>query len=306
MLLEEADEVGEAENFAFRLEQRRIGNFSLAESGSDLGDVSGIDVVFLRAELKVLAREEGTGRLELIERRAVEGSLRVEFACGLAERIARGGIPAVGLDRGDQLIDGSEETASRDSEKADPRNVDIHGLAVRDFNLRHRIVAIVIHTGSRGRIQGERLRLHLRAGEEVCPARPCVSDAKELLLNSLQLLCNRLPVACRETRVACLDAERDGLIGDANSRVQRRVRDLQRALQISDVALERVCRRLCCVVQHKCRRAGRVVGRRIDRPAGSKLEIGGVQLLLQTIETGKNIGNDIGTYADRHVSHLSC
>jgi hypothetical protein len=306
VLLKEADEVGKAENFAFRFEESGIGDLGLGETSGDLGDVGGVDVAFLRAELKTLAREECAGRLQLVEGRPVEGSLRIEFAGGLAKRVARGGYAGVGLDGSDQLIDGSEETSRGIEKKLIPRNVDIDGLAVRDFNLRHRTVAIVIHTGSGGRVQSERLRLHLRPGEKVRPARPCVSDAKQLLLNSLQLLCNRLPVACRETRVACLHAERDGLIDHANSRVQRRVRDLQRALQISDVALERVCRRLCRVVQNKRGDAGRIVGWRIDRPAGSELEIGGVQLLLQAIETGKNVGNDIGTYADRHVRYLSC
>ena len=54
LLLEEADEVGEAEDLAFSLKQGGIGDLGLAESGGDFGNVRSVDIAFLRTELEIL------------------------------------------------------------------------------------------------------------------------------------------------------------------------------------------------------------------------------------------------------------
>ncbi len=95
MLLQEADQVGQAQDLAFRFEQSGIGHLGLAESSGHFGDVRSVDVVFLGGELKVLARKECAGRLQLVEGRAIEGSLGIEFAGGLSGASLAAGIPVL-------------------------------------------------------------------------------------------------------------------------------------------------------------------------------------------------------------------
>jgi hypothetical protein len=169
----------------------------LAEIGGDLGDVGGVDVVFLGGKLNPLAANECGSGFQLAQGGSVLEALGGELGEGGAQAgvgTGDGGVVA-GLDSGDELLESLEDVARGIQEKLIAGDIDGDGLIVLDFDGGSGSVAVVIDAPRRSGIEREGLGFNFGAGEEECAAGGGVADADELLLNAKELVGNGGTVA---------------------------------------------------------------------------------------------------------------